>query len=254
MSLNIKDAYNDLISKYRFGNNLPTAFGPSEKYYALPFFKRILDEYAKEKLEAFIDDHFPENSLSYKTGIPVPTPSVTVSSTPSINKSTTTSRDPVNLLFSNPTNENIKYWFENYKISLPDAISAAKEHYENNKIPGVPDAFNSLYHGSKEALNNFRKFSEEQEKSSDLGKSGGRQGTQEQWDNVNKEEDTKMSYKQYPFKLYEIKYHITYAVWDQKVASTVALNEHEALTNFWKGKNKDSYEIMSVRLVETIKD
>lgn len=57
MSLNIKDAYRQVIEEHLLGNKIGE---PSQKYLALPLFKEILDEYAKEKLEAFIDDHFPE--------------------------------------------------------------------------------------------------------------------------------------------------------------------------------------------------
>lgn len=50
-------------------------------------------------------------------------------------------------------------------------------------------------------------------------------------------------------RLYEIKYHSNYAVWDQRYSSFAANTEDEALTNFWVNKNKEDYEVMSVRLV-----
>jgi hypothetical protein len=174
MSLNIKDAYRQVIEEHLLGNKIGE---PSQKYLALPLFKEILDEYAKEKLEAFIDDHFPEDS----------------------NRKWGTIEIPLSRKESNLSTYEKMLFAKSYQ-ELSDAISAArkeatkdveeiKEHCENNKMPGVPDIFNSLYYGAGEALNNFRKFSAEQEKSSDLGKSGGRQGTQEQWDNVNKDQE-----------------------------------------------------------------
>ena len=50
-------------------------------------------------------------------------------------------------------------------------------------------------------------------------------------------------------RLYEVKYHSSYEVWNQHIDSFIADTEAEALTKFWDGKNKESYEVMSVRLV-----
>ena len=50
-------------------------------------------------------------------------------------------------------------------------------------------------------------------------------------------------------RLYEVRYHSSYAVWHQQTASFLANNEAEALDKFWANKNKESYEVMSVCLV-----
>lgn len=60
MSLNIKDAYDSIIKEHLY-NNPP--YKCKNQYAAICSFKSALDEYAKEKLEAFIDDHFPEDSV-----------------------------------------------------------------------------------------------------------------------------------------------------------------------------------------------
>ena len=50
-------------------------------------------------------------------------------------------------------------------------------------------------------------------------------------------------------RLWEVKYHSSYAVWYHETASFLANTRDEALDKFWANKNKESYEVMSVSLV-----
>jgi hypothetical protein len=49
-------------------------------------------------------------------------------------------------------------------------------------------------------------------------------------------------------RLFTIKYHSSYAVFDKREVIIKAKDENEALDKFWNGKNKEGWEVTSVSL------